>query len=1444
MTPNLASLGHDNYKTLIPKPSQILTVFTKGGNPVHITLDGGATGSFITLECATRNGFKIWKNNQSASLADDETKLNCIGYVEETLYRDKWSVVFKGLVVTKLKAEIYGGQPFMIDNDISLRPAKQTITVNGKYTVMQTNKAVSSTMPKSAALVTLAKLNVEPSVIFPGQSLTIPVPDHINTKHVSVEPRMENLNDNWPVPQILENCEGNIHIPNDTNEPIILRKDVHLMSITECDTIPVEDIEPSISYLHPEDKPMVNNVQSVVTLNDHVKSLKDLTSDQKVKLTKTNEKFCNVFDGKLTGYNNAYGKHVVSLQWADDTRPKTARVHTPRWSSSKDKLLQEKIDQLTEMGVLADPYEHDIQIKCVHPCFLQKKARAGSKSMEQCTIDEVRFLTAANAVNDKLRQVQTKVPDQNEIFRFIANNPFVIYADLYESFFQNHLNKKDWGYMAINSPYKGLRVYTRSTQGLLNQDEELNQLLSKVLGDAIMNGYCMKIADDLIIGGKSIDEAIDNWSNVLNLLSNANLKLSPAKVRFFPEETTIFGWCVKNGEIIPDPHRKLALEKAKYADIRNVSDLRSWMGTYKTFLIALPGLAEIMDPFDRFVAGLTDQKAEIIWTDDLIKAFQYATQQIQHSTRYLTLPRKEEQLIIMTDATVKNPAIGFTLNVMRNEKMLPVLFYSFKLTDHQKNWFPCERECLALATAIKKCAHYILEAETPTLVLTDSKPVKEAASLVKQGKFSGSPRMSAFLTSISRFKVDIQHVSGKFNNNVAADYLSRNPASCTNNSCQLCKFISESSIIDCSAMTDNDSQIPMGSIHSWKKLQQEDYACSEAYKRLKSGQQPAKKGQNSNDIRRYYNACQAKNLLIVEETIPNSTQMKHRIVVPKNMVSAVVTKMHHEDNKHLSEYQLEKVFNRYFFGIHVKKAIQETLQSCLLCEANKKIPKSLNLFESKSNPQHPGVIFNADVIQRNQQRIMVCTDIFSTFTSACLIENEQAECVLKGLIELITPIRSEGEILIRTDSAPAFRSLANSESLKKLKIKLEPTDPSNKNSIATVDNAIKQLETEIAKVAPQTQTINQTILAMALKNLNSIVRNRGYSAHEILFARENKTNENLNFKDEELSDAQQSIKRRNNENKNKDSNKSNTTFEPGQLISVANEKNKHSVRDVYVVNKTFDEKLQVNKIIRFHTKNPRIQTNPRIVHRKDVFKVGTDIQKQKEKHTVTTKRPSAQEDTHEKWQAFPNYSQIDDDSDIEEGKTRNEDPYQELRRWEIQQRQHAKRSLQYAICSPTRTTEQLIDEVFVSERPIRQSTSTQDEWDPQYDIQNPPYDSDDDIDIDDIISKSPLGPMSRVQDIDKLYEEHGLNIDTTKCQNLEAVLMKPTSTSKRKRVSPPRKDLPCEREKRQRITRSAKKGSNSKAKKTNSPTRQRKSSRLNPGAETEREEEGCAISHD
>ena len=53
------------------------------------------------------------------------------------------------------------------------------------------------------------------------------------------------------------------------------------------------------------------------------------------------------------------------------------------------------------------------------------------------------------------------------------------------------------------TPFSGLRVLTRSGQGLLGQSEELDKLMAKILGDEIKKGRATKIQDDIIIGSST-----------------------------------------------------------------------------------------------------------------------------------------------------------------------------------------------------------------------------------------------------------------------------------------------------------------------------------------------------------------------------------------------------------------------------------------------------------------------------------------------------------------------------------------------------------------------------------------------------------------------------------------------------------------------------------------------------------------------------------------------------------------------------------------------------------------------------------------------------------------------------------------------------------------------------------------------------------------------------
>ena len=61
------------------------------------------------------------------------------------------------------------------------------------------------------------------------------------------------------------------------------------------------------------------------------------------------------------------------------------------------------------------------------------------------------------------------------------------------------------------TPFRGVRVYTRSAMGMPGSETCLEELLSRVLGDLIQEGFVAKLADDLYCGGDTIEELLHNW---------------------------------------------------------------------------------------------------------------------------------------------------------------------------------------------------------------------------------------------------------------------------------------------------------------------------------------------------------------------------------------------------------------------------------------------------------------------------------------------------------------------------------------------------------------------------------------------------------------------------------------------------------------------------------------------------------------------------------------------------------------------------------------------------------------------------------------------------------------------------------------------------------------------------------------------------------------------
>ena len=208
--------------------------------------------------------------------------------------------------------------------------------------------------------------------------------------------------------------------------------------------------------------------------------------------------------------------------------------------------------------------------------------------------------------------------------------------------------------------------------------------------------------------------------------------------RLNPKSTMVLGWIWSAGTLTASPHRVNTLASCPQPD--TVKSMRSFIGAYKVLSRVIPRCSTYLASLDDVTAGRASQEP-ISWTDDLQDSF-HSAQRALSSTRTITLPRQDDQLWIVTDGAVRDPGIGATLYVTRNDKLHLAGFFSAKLCGSQTTWLPCEVEALSIAATTKHFGPYIIESSKKTCILTDSKPCVQAYEKLCHGEFSASPRVS------------------------------------------------------------------------------------------------------------------------------------------------------------------------------------------------------------------------------------------------------------------------------------------------------------------------------------------------------------------------------------------------------------------------------------------------------------------------------------------------------------------------------------------------------------------------------------------------------------------------------------------------------------------------------------------------------------------------------
>ena len=550
-----------------------------------------------------------------------------------------------------------------------------------------------------------------------------------------------------------------------------------------------------------------------------------------------------VFNPRFDGYNG-YAGPIEGIVNMGPTLPPQRKGRVPQYSRNRLDELQAICDELDNVDILAKPEDVPVVVEYLNPSFLVKKPSGGK-----------RLVTAFAEVARYAKPQPSLMPDVDATLRQIARWKYVITTDLLKAYYQIPLSKDSMKFCGIATPYKGIRVYKRCAMGMPGSETALEELMSRVLGDLIQEGSVAKVADDLYVGADTPELLLAVWRRVLDALDKCNLKLSAPKTKVAPITAIILGWIWRNGTLTATPHRLSTLSTCEQPT--TVKSMRSFLGAYKFLSRVIPNVSIVLAPLEDAVAGRGSAE-KIMWSEELATSFKHAQTYLQNSDT-ITIPTPDDHLWILSDGAQKTPGIGSTLFVTHQDGKRSVAgYYSAKLRKRQLDWLPCEIEALAISASISHFSPYIVQSRHRTTILTDSKPCVDAIRKLSKGQFSLSARVTTFLSVVSRYQCEVNHVKGT--DNIFADFQSRNTVCCEDQSCQVCLFVHrlEESVVrsvSVKDILDGTIKIPFTSRAAWRSAQEECPDIRQAKAQLKQGTYPSKKVTNRRDVKRYLQLC-------------------------------------------------------------------------------------------------------------------------------------------------------------------------------------------------------------------------------------------------------------------------------------------------------------------------------------------------------------------------------------------------------------------------------------------------------------------------------------------------------------------------------------------------------------------------------------------------------------
>ena len=329
---------------------------------------------------------------------------------------------------------------------------------------------------------------------------------------------------------------------------------------------------------------------------------------------------------------------------------------------------------------------------------------------------------------------------------------------------------------------------------------------------------------------------------------------------------------------------------------------------------------------------------------------------------------------------------------------------------------------------------------------------------------------------------------------------------------------------------------------------------------------------NARDVKHYLSTVSiARNGLLVVRKEEPFAPVRECIVIPRHVLSGLLTALHIK-LEHPTSHQLKQVVNLYFFALDLDQSIDHTTSSCHQCATLKQFPCMLVEQSTCHPPEAVVVNFTANVIRHQRQFILVLCESVTSFTCACIVDNEHHGTLREALLRLCAVLCSPDDptATIHTDPAPGFQSPAKDTSLRLHGVVIDLGCTKNKNKNPVAEKAVQELKAGILRQDPSGNPVSPLNLALAVSRLNSHIRGRGLSAYEMWVQRDQFTSSQLHLLDQQLIADQQLFRKQNHPHSQSSKNPKgclpkNSLVIPGDILYLYADKDSSRVRSRYLV---------------------------------------------------------------------------------------------------------------------------------------------------------------------------------------------------------------------------------------------------------------------------------------